>query len=114
MGPGDPIEFAYRVLHLPNGGIDPDVTLPLLMVGHRPALQWLFEADREQGEAFLTLRGMLTHRFAPQLAVLEGEHVGTEFAVPESVEAIHVLGALTIRHLSFDKSSRTFWLDSGG
>ena len=100
------------MLHLPDGGLDPDVTLPLLMDGHRSALKWLFDASPDQGEAFLTLRGLLLHRFAPQLAWLEGDHVGTEFETSESVEAIHVLGALTLRHLSFDVSSHRFWLES--
>ncbi len=109
-GPGDPIEFAHRVLRRSDGEIDPDTVFALLCAGHRSSLGWLIASPAEAGPALAAIRRWLVRRFVPQWNGALS-HLPPDASDADRLLALSVLAKLTKRQMAFDASTRVYSFD---
>ena len=112
VGGDDPIEFAYRVLHRPDGDFNPDAALCLLAAGHRDALALLTTPPHPDGSASrgsIRQRSWLIKRFVPGWdQAVEAPAGGDQRGLRLHADLLRALRMLTQRRLVFDPQTRTY------
>lgn len=112
VGGDDPIEFAYRVLHRPDGDFNPDAALCLLAAGHRDALVLLTTPPHPGGSASrgsIRQRSRLIERFVPGWDQAVEEPAGDDQrGLRLHADLLRALRMLTQRRLVFDPQTRTY------
>ncbi len=108
VGTDDAIEFAYRVLHRPDGDFNPDAALCLLAAGHRDALALLTTPPGPDGRSFRQ-RSWLIERFVPGWQAAVKEPAGSDLRAHRlHADDLLALRLLTQRRLAFDPATRTY------
>lgn len=111
-GAEDIDEFGFRALHLPGGGLDPDILLCLLAAGRTEALRFL--TRRPPGDAAKLGRAVqkqawLIERFVPMWHDVVGRPIGSSvrglFLYFDDLEASRMLYS---RRWTFDAGRRVF------
>ncbi|MBT8486265.1 MAG: hypothetical protein HKO59_01315, partial [Phycisphaerales bacterium] len=107
-GPGDPVEFAHRVLHEPGGAFDPDVAACMLRAGRPEALAHLTSPPPPR-RAPVQARAWLLERFVPEWHTAAGRPIGGSVdAVQLHFARLDALRVLTSRRWTFDAGMGVF------